>query len=122
MNVVYQYCKMQVRRSKKRILSDEVDAAWPQADAMEDLLMAATKCAIKQPGGRLTSAPLPPPAPVSAAGTKRYGGGPEPPPAKQVRNGEASQSKRQENSMFKRKAKFLDEQEFHNDVWANSRP
>ena len=58
--------------------------------------MAATKCAIKQPGGRLTSAPLPPPAPMSAAGTKRHGGVPEPPPAKQARNEEASQSKRQE--------------------------
>lgn len=87
---------MQVRRSKKRILSDKVGAAWFKADVMGDLLVASTKCAIKQAASRLTPVPTPPPAPVFVAGTKRHGGTLEPLPAKQFRNRDASRSKRQE--------------------------
>ena len=88
MKLMYEVCKVSVRRSKKRVLMDKLDAAWFKADLGEDVIIALAKVAATSQqdasggGGG------------GGGGVKRYLT-PEPPLAPKVARGEEG-SKRQE--------------------------
>ena len=101
MKLMYEVCKVMVRRSKKRILMDKLDADWFKKDLGEDVLLALSKVVVEaQQGGRATE--------PHGVGMKRHL--PEPPAAAKMPRVDGGSNRQEKIKAVEAKEKELAEQ------------